>query len=133
MSTLNNLLQKVEQKDPQLAADLAKEVKALSARREFGLNFERHIPETVELPRRPIRKGDKVRFLAPRGEAPKSVDQRLWKVTGVQRGRPPGSAPSTTGWPERRCRDGRADRGGPRGGRRVPGSDLSRSALDGKD
>jgi adenine-specific DNA-methyltransferase len=34
-------------------ADLTTEIKALSARREFGLNFERHIPETVELPGRP--------------------------------------------------------------------------------
>ncbi|MGB2710832.1 MAG: DNA methyltransferase [Conexibacter sp.] len=85
MSRLSDLLRQVEQKDPQLAADLAREVKALSQRRQFGLNFERHTPETVELYGRPIRKGDKVRFLAPRGESPKSVDQRLWKVVGIAR------------------------------------------------
>ena len=85
MSRLSDLLRQVEQKDPQLAADLGLEVKALSQRRPFGLNFERHIPETVELYGRPIRKADKVRFLAPRGESPNSVDRKLWKVVGVMR------------------------------------------------
>lgn len=85
MSRLSDLLRQVEQKDPQLAADLAQEVKAMSQRRPFGLNFERHLPETVELYGRPIRKGDKVRFLPGRGEAPKSVDRKLWKVVAVAR------------------------------------------------
>jgi adenine-specific DNA-methyltransferase len=85
LSRLSNLLQQVELKDPSLAADLAREVKALSERREFGLNFERHTPETVELPGRSIRRGDKVRFLAARGEAARSVDQRIWRVIAVAR------------------------------------------------
>jgi adenine-specific DNA-methyltransferase len=85
VSTLSNLLRAVADKDPQLAADISKEVQALSARRAFGLNFERHTPETVDLSGRPIRRGDKVRFLAPRGESPKSVDQRLWKVMSIER------------------------------------------------
>ena len=63
MSRLSNLLRQVEIQEPQLAADLKREVEALSERRAFGLNFERHIPETVELPNRPVRRGDKVRFL----------------------------------------------------------------------
>src|SRR5690606_21105726 len=53
-------------------------------RREFGLNFERHVPETVELPHRRIRRGDKVRFLPPRGESAKKIDRRLWLVTRVR-------------------------------------------------
>ena len=73
MSRLSNLLRQVETQNPQLAADLKREVEALSGRRAFGLNFERHIPETVELPGRPVRRGDKVRFLAERGE---EADQR---------------------------------------------------------
>jgi adenine-specific DNA-methyltransferase len=85
VSTLSELLRQVAQKDPQLAADLSGEVRALSRRREFGLNFERHTPETVELPGRPIRKGDKVRFLAPRGEDLNSVDCGLWKVASIAR------------------------------------------------
>jgi len=85
VSRLSDLLRQVEQKDPQLAADLAREVKEMRQRRPFGLNFERHLPETVELFGRAIRKGDKVRFLAPRGEPHKSVDRKHWKVVGVAR------------------------------------------------
>ena len=47
---------------------------ALAGRGAFGLNFERHIPETVELPNRTVRRGDKVRFLPLRAENPDSVD-----------------------------------------------------------
>ena len=85
MSRLSNLLQQVETQDPQLAADLKREVEALSGRRAFGLNFERHIPETVELPHRPVRRGDKVRFLPERGEKPSSVHRRLWRVGRIRR------------------------------------------------
>ncbi len=85
MSRLISLLRQVGQKDAQLASDLAREVEALSQRRQFGLNFERHTPETVELYGRPIRKGDKVRFVARRGEPTTGVDRNLWKVTGIAR------------------------------------------------
>lgn len=85
VSTLSNLLRLVGQKDAQLAADLANEVKALSERREFGLNFERHTPEDVELPGRLVRKGDKVRFLPARGATAGTVDQDLWRVTAIAR------------------------------------------------
>ena len=84
MSRLSNLLRQLETQDPQLAADLEQEVEALSGRRAFGLNFERHIPETVELPGRPVRRGDKVRFLPERGEKPSSVDRRLWRVGRIR-------------------------------------------------
>ena len=82
MSRLSGLLRQVEQTDPSLAADIAGEVKALASRRAFGLNFERHTLELVELPGRPVRKGDKVRFLAERGEKPSTVDRGLWRVAG---------------------------------------------------
>ena len=85
MSRLSTLLRQLEAKDPQLAADLRGEVDALSARRAFGLNFERHIPETVELPGRPVRRGDKVRVLPRRGEAPIPSDRRLWRVSRIHR------------------------------------------------
>jgi len=83
LSRLSNLLRQVEAQDPQLAADLQREVEAMSGRRAFGLNFERHIPETVELPHRPVRRGDKVRFLPKRGEKPGGVDRRLWRVRRI--------------------------------------------------
>ena len=85
MSRLSNLLRQVEMLDPQLGVDLKREVEALSGRRAFGLNFERHIPETVELPGRPVRRGDKVRFLPKRGEQPSRVDDQLWRVDRIRR------------------------------------------------
>ena len=85
MSRLSNLLRQVESLNTQLGTDLKQEVEALSSRRAFGLNFERHIPETVELPRRPVRKGDKVRFLPERGKKSNSVDTGIWRVDHIQR------------------------------------------------
>lgn len=67
-----------------MGADLEREFKALSSRLAFGLNFERHRPEAVDLPQRPIRRGDKVRVLPPRGETKKG-DQRLWLVKKIDR------------------------------------------------
>ncbi|MGI8406453.1 MAG: DNA methyltransferase [Thermomicrobiales bacterium] len=84
MSRLTDLLRRVEQENPALGRELANEVKTLSARRSFGLNFERHMPETVELPHRRVRRGDKVRFRAPRGESDKGLDPRIWLVTGIE-------------------------------------------------
>jgi adenine-specific DNA-methyltransferase len=79
MSRLTDLIAQAKAKAPQLGADLEREFKALSSRRAFGLNFERHHPEAVELPGRTVRKGDKVRVLPERG-ATKKGDQRLWLV-----------------------------------------------------
>jgi adenine-specific DNA-methyltransferase len=61
----------------------------LSSRRAFGLNFERHLPENVELPQRPVRKGDKVRILPARRSGTKG-DPRLWVVRKINEanGRP---------------------------------------------
>ncbi|MCA6246107.1 MAG: site-specific DNA-methyltransferase [Phenylobacterium sp.] len=83
MSRLTELISQAKAKDPALGHELEREFKVLSARRSFGLNFERHKPESVELPGRPIRKGDKVRILPPRGSTAKG-DQRLWKVLGLE-------------------------------------------------
>lgn len=83
MSRLSDLLRRLEASDPDLAKDLRREVDALADRRSFGLNFERHVPEAVELPGRPVRKGDKVRILPPRGSKPGAGDQRLWRVTAL--------------------------------------------------
>ncbi|MGX8949563.1 hypothetical protein [Providencia stuartii] len=63
MSRLTDLIAKAKAKDSALGAELDREFKILSSRLPFGLNFERHSPEVVELPLRPIRKGDKVRVL----------------------------------------------------------------------
>ncbi len=84
MSRLTDLIAQVKAKDPDLGSDLEHEYQALSSRRAFGLNFERHQPEAVELPRRRVRKGDKVRVMAERGSAGKG-DSRPWSVTKVQK------------------------------------------------
>ena len=82
MSRLTDLIANVKAKDSRLAADLEREFRALSSRLSFGLNFERHTPESVELPGRPIRRGDKVRLLPPRGSTKKG-EQRLWLVKKI--------------------------------------------------
>jgi adenine-specific DNA-methyltransferase len=78
------LIAQAKAKDPQMGADLDREFKVLSSRLPFGLNFERHSPEAVELPHRPIRKGDKVRVLPERGSTKKG-DQRLWQVKAIHK------------------------------------------------
>lgn len=82
MSRLTELISQVKARDIQIATDLDREFKALSSRLPFGLNFERHRPEAVELPLRPVRRGDKVRILPDRGST-KGGDLRLWRVRRV--------------------------------------------------
>ncbi|EDY86455.1 adenine specific DNA methylase Mod [gamma proteobacterium HTCC5015] len=84
MSRLTDLIARARAKDAALGEELEKEFKALSSRRAFGLNFERHKPESVELPGRPVRKGDKVRILPERGSTKKG-DQTLWKVLKISK------------------------------------------------
>jgi len=83
VSRLNDLLRRLDASDPDLAKDVRREVDALASRRSFGLNFERHVPEAVELPGRPVRRGDKVRILAPRGSTVAYEDERLWRVVAI--------------------------------------------------
>ena len=80
MSRLTDLVAQVAKADPALADDLRREVEVLSSRRPFGLNFERHVPESVQLPNRKIRRGDKVVF----GTADDS-DGQPWVVVGFER------------------------------------------------
>lgn len=80
MSRLTDLIARAKARDSALGEELEREFKALASRRAFGLNFERHRPESVELPGRPVRRGDKVRILPPRGTTQRG-DQRLWRVT----------------------------------------------------
>lgn len=83
MARIHDLIRQLETKDPALAAELSREVRALSERRAFGLNFERHTPEQVELPGRPVRKGDKVHILPPRGEFGTRDNKCIWIVRSL--------------------------------------------------
>jgi adenine-specific DNA-methyltransferase len=84
VSRLTDLIAKAKAKDAQLGADLEQEFGILSSRLPYGLNFERHSPEVVELPLRPVRKGDKVRVLPIRGTSRKG-DQRIWLVKAIHK------------------------------------------------
>lgn len=79
---LRSLLARVEASDPDTAKELRRHIDALLGRRQFGLNFERHMPESVALTGRPISIGDKVRFLPPRGEVEVESDAS-WVVTDI--------------------------------------------------
>lgn len=85
MARIHDLVNQIKNYDSGLADEISKEVSALSNRREFGLNFERHTPEQVELPGRPVRKGDKVHILAPRGETSKAENKVMWVVVAIDR------------------------------------------------
>lgn len=82
MSRLTDLIAQIQAKDSVLGQELEREFRVLSSRRSFGLNFERHLPESVELSGRPVRKGDKVHVLPPRGSM-MNGDQWLWKVLDI--------------------------------------------------
>lgn len=84
MSRLTDLIAQVRQSNPALAKDLDAEFRVLSQRVPFGLNFERHLPEVVQLPGRRVRTGDTVVFRAPRGASDKGLDRRTWRVTALR-------------------------------------------------
>jgi adenine-specific DNA-methyltransferase len=85
VARIHDLIRQVAAQSPDLARDLEREVEVLSERRAFGLNFERHTPEEVELPGRPVRPGDKVHILPPRGETPNAANAVLWVVNAIDR------------------------------------------------
>jgi adenine-specific DNA-methyltransferase len=64
---------------------LAAQIRAALAQdraREFGLVFEHHLPETVELPGLAVRPGAKVRML-PRRHSTEKVTADIWQVVGI--------------------------------------------------
>ncbi|WP_194420576.1 site-specific DNA-methyltransferase [Microbacterium abyssi] len=83
MAYIHELIKQVRATNAELGDRLAREVNQLAQRRAFGLNFERHTPEAVELPGRRPRVGDKVHILPPRGETPKGGEDQLWTVTSL--------------------------------------------------
>lgn len=82
MSRLTDLVRAAKQLDEQLGKDLEDEILPLQKRLPFGLNFERHAPEAVELAGHKIRKGSKVRVLSPRGSIARG-EKRLWRVEAI--------------------------------------------------
>lgn len=60
MAQIDDLVKQVA--DPNLRAALAQQVAALTSRKQFGLVFQDHQPESVRLPQQRIRTGDKVQL-----------------------------------------------------------------------
>lgn len=95
-SQMTRLIRRVERLDPELAAALEAQHRAALTNIPFGLHFERHLPESVELPGLRIRTGSKVHVLPERGYLPRGNEiaaqnarrSRLWIVKSVSgRGR----------------------------------------------
>lgn len=65
--------------DRQLAAD----IRAFAAQRQFGLVFEHNRPERLRLYGKPVMRGDTVQVLPARGEKENADSQLLWRVTSL--------------------------------------------------
>lgn len=85
LARIHELIRQVAQNQPELAAQIQREYDVLGERLPFGLNFERHTPEAVELPGRTVRSGDKVHVLPPRGETVKAENKILWNVVSIDK------------------------------------------------
>lgn len=79
---MTDIMRQLHVLNPQIGADLEAEIRALTRQRTFGLVFERHQPEAVELPGLKPKRASKVRILQPRGSIKKG-DNRIWLVENV--------------------------------------------------
>lgn len=73
---LDALLSQIE--DSSLRAELAKQIEGLRDRKQFGLVFEKHLPERVNLCGYPIRPGSVVKSRV-------SDDEALWYVSALEK------------------------------------------------
>ncbi len=64
--------------DERLRKGIAAEVKALKKIKRFGLVFEEHLPETVRLPKSPVKPGELVALKRESGN-------QLWRVKGIKK------------------------------------------------
>jgi adenine-specific DNA-methyltransferase len=74
MAKIEDLIAQIP--DERLKKALAIEVKALKKTKKFGLVFEEHLPETVRLPRLPVREGALVALKQETGN-------QLWRVKKI--------------------------------------------------
>ena len=84
MSRLTDIIARVKSLDADLGKQLSEEIEPYISRRQFGLNFERHQPEFVELHGRSVRLGDKVR-LCEHKRSSKKIEQNIWRVIGFSK------------------------------------------------
>ena len=81
-SELDILLDKVD--DPALRADLKRQVEALRAKRRFGLVYEEHLPERVQLPEHTVRRGTRVVLRDHGDDEPREVVDVVKKEATVR-------------------------------------------------
>lgn len=77
MAKIEDLI--VQIPEPRLRKALADEVRQLKKKKKFGLVFEEHLPETVRLPRLPVRVGELVALKCQTGN-------RAWRVLSLADG-----------------------------------------------
>jgi adenine-specific DNA-methyltransferase len=76
MAKIEDLIAQIP--DERLRIGIAAEVKALKKTKKFGLVFEEHLPETVRLPRLPVKPGELVSLKREAGN-------RLWRVKTIHK------------------------------------------------
>jgi adenine-specific DNA-methyltransferase len=76
MAKIEDLIAQVP--DERLRKAIAGEVKALKKTKKFGLVFEEHLPETLRLPRLPVREGEVVALKREPGN-------QLWRVKSIRK------------------------------------------------
>ena len=77
MAKIEDLIAKIP--DERLRKAIEGEIKALKKTKKFGLVFEEHLPETVRLPRLPVREGELVSLKREPGN-------QLWRVRAIRKG-----------------------------------------------
>ncbi|WP_371629719.1 site-specific DNA-methyltransferase [Streptomyces sp. NBC_00341] len=77
MARLDTLIEQIS--DPNLRAQIQREVAELESRRTFGLVFEKHLPEAIRLRDVPIRLGSTVMFQD-------REDDSVWQLTALSKG-----------------------------------------------
>src|SRR5450759_1485612 len=76
MAKIEDLIAQIP--DERLRKGIAAEVKALKKTKKFGLVFEEHLPETVRLPRLPVKRGELVALKREAGN-------QLWRVKTIHK------------------------------------------------
>jgi adenine-specific DNA-methyltransferase len=77
MAKIEDLIAQIP--DERLRKGIAAEVKALKKTKKFGLVFEEHLPETVQLPKLPVKEGE---LVAKKRE----TGNELWRVKSIRKG-----------------------------------------------
>lgn len=76
MAKIEDLIAQIS--DERLRKGIAAEVKALKKTKKFGLVFEEHLPETVRLPKLPVKPGDVVALK-------RELGNQHWKVKSIRK------------------------------------------------